>query len=483
MQQKAGPQISQKAFIQSLLILFVLMMAAGILTCIVPAGSYTRAEQDGRQVIVPDSFTLTERPNYPVWRWLTAPVEVLGSDNGLVVIIIIVFLLLVGVAFAVMDHNGLLRAAVARLVRRFGARKYVLLLVIAFVFMALGAFFGIVEEIVPLVPLIVALCVYLGWDSLVGLGVTFMATNLGFAAAVTNPFTIGVAQKLAGLPLFSGAWLRIIIFVVVYGLFAVFITWYARRIERRPEASSVYAEDAANRQGQASTGLDAASSETPAFGKAMAWLAVSIGLIFVVLVTAPFIPAISDYSLPIVGLLFFIGGMGAGLIASPNRQGVLKAMGSGATGIAPAIPLILMAASVRHIVTQGGIMDTILHSAAAGFSQASPFSAALLVLVLGVGMDFFIGSGSAKAFLLMPILLPLADLVGVTRQATVMAYCFGEGFTNVIYPTNPVLLISLGLTVVSFPKWIRWLAGFWAVLAAVIIACLAVAVAIHFGPF
>ena len=155
----------------------------------------------------------------------------------------------------------------------------------------------------------------------------------------------------------------------------------------------------------------------------------------------------------------------------------------GLSGIAPSIPLILMAASIKHIVAQGGIMDTILHSTALSFSDASPLLAALLVYFLALGIEFFVASGSAKAFLMMPILLPLADLIGVTRQVTVTAYCFGDGFSNMAYPTNPVLLICLGLTAVSYPKWIRWSLKLWFWVLLVTIAFLGIGVAINFGPF
>lgn len=121
--------------------------------------------------------------------------------------------LAVGASFAVLDRSGILRLAIARIVQRFGARKYLLLLAISFVFMLIGALFGIFEEVVPLVPIMLALSYFLGWDSLVGLGMSILATNMGFSAAITNPFTIGVAQKIAGLPLFSGAWLRVLVFI------------------------------------------------------------------------------------------------------------------------------------------------------------------------------------------------------------------------------------------------------------------------------
>ena len=146
MEEKAGAQISRRAFVQSIVILFILMIAAGILGRVVPAGSYTRSMLDGREVIQAGSYQVVEHPDYPVWRWLTAPLEVLGGPDGVTIIVIIIFLLMVGVSFAVLDKSGILQYALARLVQKFGGRKYVLLLLVTFFFMLVGAFFGIFEE-------------------------------------------------------------------------------------------------------------------------------------------------------------------------------------------------------------------------------------------------------------------------------------------------------------------------------------------------
>ncbi len=482
MEEKSGAQISQKAFVQSLLILLALMIVAGILTLVVPAGQYQRVEVDGRETLLPDSFAFTERPDYPIWRWFTAPLEVVTGPDGLTVIVIIVFILMVGVAFAIMDKSGILKAALARIVRRFAGQKYILLLVISFFFMALGAFFGIFEEVVPLVPLMIALAYSLGWDTLTGLGMSILATNMGFSAAIINPFTIGVAQGIAELPAFSGAGYRIIIFVAMYILLALFLTRHARKVEADPKSSPVYAEEQATRAKYAHFNADSMSHENKGTTPALIFLGVCVALIFSVLVAAPFVPAISDLALPIVGLLFLVAGVGSGLIAGVGKD-AWKAAGEGLGGIAPAIPLILMAASVKFIIASGGILDTILHSAANAFVGASPITAAILIFALTLGIEFFVSSGSAKAFLLIPILIPLADLVGITRQTAVLAYVFGDGFSNLAYPTSAVLLICLSLTAVTYPKWLRWVMGLWVWVILASLIFLGIAVMMNYGPF
>lgn len=481
-QEKSGAQISQKAFIQSLVILLVFMIFAGVLTRVVPAGEFARIEIDGRQVVDPASFRYVDAADYPVWRWFTAPVEVLGGEDSLTIIVIILFLLMVGAAFAVLDKSGILQAALGKIVKKYGDQKYLLLLIISFFFMALGAFFGIFEEVVPLVPIMIALSYSLGWDTLTGLGMSILATNMGFSAAITNPFTIGVAQKLADLPLFSGAWLRIIIFIVMYAILAIFLTRYAKKIEKDPTASPVYEEDQKGKSHYGKFLVDSLAKNADTT-KAIRWIVIFIVLILATLFAAPFVEIISFIALPLVGILFLVGGIGAGFLSGTPSKTVYQAAQEGALGIAPAIPLILMASSIKFIIAQGQVIDTLLHSLANVFTQTSPVLAALLVYLLALVLEIFIASGSAKAFLIIPIILPLADLVDVTRQVAVTAYCFGDGFSNLAYPTNPVLLIVLGLTVVTYGKWMKWLLKLWVWVFAATIAFLALGVMIGYGPF
>ncbi len=482
MEQKAGAQISTRAFIQSALILLVLMIAAGILTRVLPAGEYTRYSAEGRTLIDPASYRALDRPDYPVWRWFTAPIEVLWGPDSLIIITIIVFILLVSGAFAVLEKAGILTAVLSKIVNRFREKRYTLLLVVSLFFMLLGAFFGILEEIVPLVPIMIALAVSLGWDPLVGLGMSVLATNIGFSAAITNPFTIGVAQKLAGLPLFSGALLRMPVFIVFYGLLAWFLLTYARRIDRDPTSSLVYKESqaAVNKYKHLDLGSAAANPRT---GRAALVFGLFMLLIIGVLLAGPFVPAISDYTLPLVGVLFFIGGLVSGILSGAGGKLIGKALKEGMIGLAPGIPLILMAASTKYIVSSGKVIDTILHGTSTLLDGASPLSAVLIMFLLALLVEFFVASAGAKAVLMMPILLPLADLLGVTRQLTVSAYCFGDGFTNLAYPTNAILLICLGLASISYGKWMRFTARLWLVIFPLVALFLWIGTLIRFGPF
>jgi uncharacterized ion transporter superfamily protein YfcC len=458
-------------------------MLSGILTRVLPSGQFSRIEEPGRgQVIVPDTFTYTNLPGLPVWRWFTAPVEVFFSPDGVTIAGVIVFILLVGVAFAVMERSGILNFALAVIVRRFGNKKYTLLLVLTFFFMTLGGFFGILEEVVPLVPVMIVLAYSLGWDSLTGLGMSVLAANVGFSTAVFNFFTIGIAQQLAGLPLFSGWVPRLILFFAVYMLLAAFITRYAKKVAADPSRSSVYLEDSIEKPRLAAKEDIAFEQYDPRLKRAAIFMAVCFGLILILVMVFSWIEGLNALAMPLSGLLFMVGGVGAGLIAGIGK-GAWKAAWEGFLGIAPAIPLLMMAASIKLIIAKGGILDTMLYTASQHFSATSPLVSALIIYAVTLVLELFVSSGSAKALLIIPLIVPLADLVGVSRQIAVSAFAFGDGFSNLVYPTNALLLIALSLTVIPYGKWLKWVLRLWAIILPATVIFLALAVAFNYGPF
>ena len=216
--------------------------------------------------------------------------------------------------------------------------------------------------------------------------------------------------------------------------------------------------------------------------RAVIFMGIFILLILAVLISSPFISFLSSYALIVTGLLFVIGGIGAGLVSGAGRK-AWKAAWEGFTGIAPAILMLLMAASIKYIITSGSILDTILHSASPAFASTSPFGAAMIIYGFTMVVKLMISSGSAKALLEIPLLVPLADLVHVTRQVVVSTFCFGDGFSNLVYPTNAALLITLSLTVIPYSKWLAWILKLWIWVFLATVAFLALAVAFHYGPF
>ena len=484
--KQSSLQIGKKAFFSAVIILLILIVAAGVLTRIVPSGSYDRTMVEGRSIVQADSYREVDIDPPPIWRWFTAPVEVLWGSDSVTIITIILLLVLISGAFHILESGGIMKSVLSMLVRRFQKRKYLLMALIIFFFMFAAAVLGIYEGMVPMVVLVVPLAFALGWDSMTGLGMSLLAMAFGFSAAVTNPFTIGVAQKIAGLPLFSGAWLRIIFFLTVYAVVFLFVRNHARKVERDPSLSPVYEEEREIRAEYALENMTEAfkSDVLPhQLRKSITWVLSWIGGAILFVLVSSQIDAISFLAFPVMGLLFFLAGIGGGFFSGMKPRRISTVFLQGTVSILPAILLILMAMSVKHIITLGGIMDTILFRASEVIQGTGPFAAALLIYLLTMILNFFVASASAKAFLMMPILAPLSDLVGLTRQTAVLAFDFGDGFSNMLYPSNALLLIALGFTVVSYPKWLKWTLPVQGIMLVLTVAFLMFAVNIGFGPF
>jgi uncharacterized ion transporter superfamily protein YfcC len=310
--------------------------------------------------------------------------------------------------------------------------------------MAMGAMIGSFEECVPLVPLAVSLSVSLGWDLLTGIGMSLLAAGCGFASGVCNPFTVGVAQQLAGLPMFSGAWLRILSFLLIYLLLYTFLRLYAKKIEHPLE-----------------TLLETATFTYAAkMDKGLTAFATILGTGIVIVLCSGFITALQDYTMIIVAVMFLAAGIIATRLCGMSGKELGKHFLDGVAGIFPAVLMILMASSIRFTLEEAHILDTILHEAVALAQKLPDWTVILFIYLIVLVMNFFIPSGSAKAFMLIPLIVPMAQIFGLSAQLCVVAFAFGDGFSNVFYPTNPALLIALGLADVSYRDWFRWSSKF-----------------------
>lgn len=476
-------KIGKKAFLLSVFIILGLMVISGLLTLVLDAGEFERVRENGRTLVVEGTYHQVEKPDYPVWRCFTAPVEIIWSEGNVALITIILFILCVGGAISILEKVGIMEELVGLLVKRFSSRKYLLIALVIFFFMFTSSFIGVYEGMVPMIVFIVPLAISLGFDSLTGLGMSLLPMAFGFASAVTNPFTIAVAQRIADLPLFSGALLRIVFFFVVYALVTLFVLRHAKKVEADPSRSLSFAADEALRAKLASAGSRSVDAGAASRRRGLVWFAVCVGLAMAMVFATARLPGLSDLAFPVMALLFLVGGIGAGAFARVGGRRVTSAFFMGARDLLPGVVLILMAYSVKHIIVSGKIMDTILHAASELIGGVTPLAAAFLIYGTTLVMNFFIGSASAKAFLMMPLLTPLADLVGITRQTAVLAFDFGDGFSNMVFPTNALLLIALSFTVVSYPVWMRWTWKLQLVMLGVTVAFLAFAVLIRFGPF
>lgn len=443
-------KIGKRSFILSLSVLLALMILATVLSYALPSGSFSRETVDGQERIVAGTFQLTEKPKIPLWRFLTAPFEVFLSDDAAIVGVILIFLLLIGGSFAILLSCGMVARLMDRITKRFHASRYRLLMLVSLFFMLFGSVFGIFEELIIMVPFTIALARRLGWDSMTGLGMSLLSSGLGFGAATINPFTAGVAQQLAGLPAFSAIGLRVLIFASVYAILQIFLLRYVKKIEKNPALSPVYEEDQ-------ETPVSYDLTYEPGVDRGLKIFGAGLLLLPILLVVSFFVPTLSSILFPLIALLFVGLSFGSVLISRVmNVKDAGKAFLNGMGGVAPAILLILMAMSIKLIMTRSLVMDYLLYEASMRFEGLSAVGGLLLLYLMVLVMNFFISSGSAKAFLVLPLVLPLTDLLGLHRQVAVQAYLFGDGFSNLLYPTNAALMIALGLSVVSYPKWLKW---------------------------
>ena len=434
--KEGGLNLSVRSFITAIAVIFALMVLTYVLTLVVPSGAFDRTA-DGE--LISGSFHAVAG-GIPFWQWLLSPILVLTASGNGTLIAVIVFLLVIGGVFNALGEHGLMKYMLEKITYRYGANRYQLLAVVMFFFMAMGAMIGSFEECVPLVPIVVALALSLGWDRITGIGMSLLAVGCGFASGVCNPFTVGVAQELAGLPMFSGISLRLASFVLIYALLWFFVHSHAKKVEK-PIPAEV-SNGNFNHDKKMDLGL-------ACFGGI-----VGFGILLVL--CSAFLTFLQDYTMIIVAVMFLVGGIVSTLVSGMGGAELAKSFGRGVLSILPAVLMILMASSIKYTLETACILDTVLNGAV-GMAQTMPrWAVILFVYLIVLVMNFFIGSGSAKAFMLIPLIVPLAQQFGIPAQLCIVAFAFGDGFSNVLYPTNAALLISLGLADVSYGEWFRW---------------------------
>ena len=437
--------ISARSFITSLAVIYALMVAAY-------AASFA-----GQGI----SFG----------RWILSPLLVLGAEGNGTLIAVIVFLLVIGGVFSALDECGLMRYMLDRIAARYSSKKYTLMAVVIFFFMAMGALIGSFEECVPLVPIVVQLALKLGWDAVTGLSMSMLAVGCGFASGLFNPFTVGVVQKLAGLPMFSGAWMRLLAFVLIYPLLLFFIRTHAKKVDQGSlgaAALSIKLDEALAAVDESSDGASEQpgtaepSAEDRSLAKALKLFVIILGVGIVLVLSSAFLTFLQDYTMIIVALAFLAAGLAASLACGLKGAKLGKCFGSGALSILPAVLMILMAASIKFTLTESGVIDLLLAWAVKAAGGLPKWVVILFIYLIVLVMNFFIASGSAKAIMLIPLIVPMAQAFGISPQLCILAFAFGDGFSNVFYPTNAALLISLGLADISYTKWARYSVKFQA---------------------
>lgn len=460
-----GLAIDTKTVKSILGVLFGVLILVGILTQVVPAGEYTIDENGS---IVNGTYTPVENYRIPIWKIIASPVMAFTSANASTGLAILAILVLVGGTFLILDRINVLKYIMASIVKKFSHNKYLLIAVMVFAGMFMSSTAGILEESLTLVPIAVAVSLAMGWDSLVGLGMSLVSIAFGFTAATFNPFNVITVQKLAGLEVFSGLWLRLVIFAVVFVSLTAYLILYAKRIEKNPAKSIAYESDKLIRE-KYSMEKCMPVLDNDKVKQATKTFCICLGMVFVGIV-ASFVMSIagnnlgnetlssigSVASLGAMAVFFPLGGLLAGRKSGLHGKMLWKTFGEGVMTILPALPLVIFVLAISYILDEGKIMHTLLYFINNLMQGISPFTAIILMFLFIALLEFFVGSGTAKAFLIVPLMSLLCDLLGVTRQSMVITFCMADGFTNLLYPTSGIMILAIGMVGVSYKTWLKW---------------------------
>ncbi|MGC9364177.1 MAG: YfcC family protein [Fidelibacterota bacterium] len=432
-----------------LLIFSIIIITAG-LTWLIPSGEYNRTEMDGRSVVVPGSYQPVESNPQGIWAILKAPIRGFTDKSAA---LIVGFVLIVGGVFAVLEKTKAIDAAIKAIVNAHTRSPLIEILFIP-IFMVIfsigGGSFGMGEEVIPFILIFVPLSLALGYDSIVGVAIPFVGAGSGFAGAFLNPFTIGIAQQIAELPLFSGIVYRLICWLICTAVAIAFVMLYALKIRKSPQKSVTFEMDKRKRKNLHLGDMEYFQGVERHHKLALWVFAIGmLGMIFGVLKYQWYIEEICA--------VFFLTGIIIGIVGRLSVREFSDAFVAGAKDMVATALIIVLARGILIIAEDGRIIDTMLSGLAGSIQNLHPVVSSQAMFVIHSIINFFVPSGSAKAALTMPIMVPLADLVGVTRQTAVLAFQFGDGFSNMIIPTSGITMGVLSLSGISWEKWAKWL--------------------------
>ena len=472
MSESAVPWVQRLKMPHTLVLVWLLVAIVLAASWVVPAGEFERSEVAGRQVPVPGTYHTVAKVFLGPETLLLSPIQ--GFTEGA---FLIAFLLVIGGSFHVLQESGAVEFGIARLTRAMAGRPALESLVIPALmvtFSLAGSVFGMAESMIPFVVIFIPLARNLGYDSIVGASIPFLGAAAGFAAAFLNPFTVGIAQQLAGLPANSGLGYRVFTWFVGTTVIVAFVMRYARKIKKNPELSPVrdldLLREAADHGALAHGRWDTRHVVTLVlFGIAMA------GLVGGILKLKWGIGALAAYFLG-MGIVL---GLSAGL--GPSR--IATAFVAGAKNMVGVVFIVACARALLVIGRDAKILDTALQASYLFVSALPRGIAAHLMFAVQCVINFFLHSGTAQAALTMPILAPLSDLVGVTRQTCVYAFQLCE-FINPILPTSAVTMGVLGAAGIPWERWARWFLPLMLILVALSVLLLIPPVFLfHYGPF
>lgn len=425
----------------TLVLLFAMMVVAWLLTLVLPQGGFeTIANEQGREVVLPGTYTEhAERTWLAPWTLLTVIPHALADAQG-----IIFFVFIIGGVLAVLRSTGAFDALIGRILERVGTRPGVLIGAGLALFAVTSGTIGMAEEYIPFVAILIALCVAMRMDAVTAMGIMICGYAIGYGTAAINPFTVLVAQDVVGLPPTSG-WAVRVLLLPLFAVIGFHHVWrYARRVRDDAGASLVADVEAAQHP---------VPGEYPAMtGRHRLVLATLVGGIALLVWGI----ARWDWYLAELSAVFLGVGIVTAVVARLGADATARTFAIGAAELTTTALLIGFARAVAMLLEDGQVLHTVVHALSIPLSAVGAELAAVGMLVIQTVINLFIPSGSGQALVAMPIMGPIGDIVGVSRQVAVLAFQFGDGFSNMIAPTNPVLMGILGIAGIPYDRWFRF---------------------------
>ena len=405
-------------------IIFAMILLSALLTWFVPGGEYVKGEEG--------TLSYRDVESVPqLFGVFTALYHGFVKQSG-----IIIFILIVGGSFWLLNSTGAISVGIGRFIRSVGRYHKVVLVAITLLFSLAGAIFGMSEETIPFVGIVVPLVVSMGYDAFLGMLIVYVAANVGFSSAFLNPFTVGIAQEMAELPLFSGMEYRLFCWAILTLLLILFVLFYAKSVYKAPQA-------AAEQQ------IFAAPQPMSAAQKIILIILFATIVLLVVGVT------LWGWYMAEISGLFLAMGIVSGIVAGYDSGRISSEMIAGAKDILSSALVVGLASGIIVILQEGRIIDSILNSLQAALNNAGGEWSLSAMYGIQALINTIIPSATAKAAITIPIMAPFSDMVGVSRQAMVLAFQFGDGFTNMITPTSGVLIASLSMARITYSDWVR----------------------------
>ncbi len=431
----------------TLVMIFAVIVLVAITTWIVPSGEYKRQIVNGRTLVIPNSFEFIENKPQGIADVLASPFKGFVQAAE-----IIGFLLMLGGSFSIILKTGAITASIQNLARTFAEKPHLqkyFIPVTMTIFSVAGSSFGMSEEVLLFIPLFIPLALSLGYDSFVGVSIPFLGAAAGFAASVFNPFTVGIAQSIAQIPLYSGMEYRIFVWVLSTTAMTVFVSRYAKKVKNNPSISLMFEQDTERKKT-----LHLSNSVVEHFTLSRKIILFSfIGALGVL------VYGVLEYQwwLSELAALFLALGIFSGIVGKLTATEMTDSFRDGAKDMVGVALVIACARAILVVANDGKVLDVLLFACSGIISTVHPvFAAQMMFIVQGI-INFFVHSGSGQAALTMPIMSPLADVIGISRQTAVLAFQFGEGWINPILPTSGLTMGVLGLAQIPWNKWVQWM--------------------------